>query len=78
MSDIRRVRVRLVELGHSQEWLARQLEIDPSALSRYLRGLREAPADLSTRIEHVFSRELDAQRAAAAARDRVLGPPEAA
>ena len=73
------VRQRLLQLRRSQEWLAQQLSIHPSVLSRRLRGLRASDADLEARIDRVLNRETEAQRAASEARDRVLaGTPGAA
>lgn len=64
--------MRLAELDRSQEWLAKHIGMHPSLLSRYLRGLRPAPAALETRIDEVLSRHAAAARAAEDARQRAL------
>ena len=74
------VRIRLAGLGRSQDWLAREIGMHPTLLSRVLRGLRQKPADFEARVEAALSRHEDAERAAEAARAAVLNgqPPKEA
>lgn len=70
--DAVHVRVRLAALGRGQDWLAKQLGMHPSLLSRYMREIRQPPADLLDRIDAVLTRHEQAERAAAAAREAAL------
>lgn len=78
------IRARLAALGRGQDWLARQIGMHPSLLSRYLRNIRQPPADLPARIDAVLTRHEQAERAAATARAAALAdhrraaPPDAA
>ena len=70
--DATRIRVKLAALHRSQEWLARGVEVHPSLLSRYLRGLREPPKNLEGRLHAHLDRHLAAEQAANTAREEVL------
>ena len=72
--DATHIRVRLAALGRGrgQDWLARQLGMHPSLLSRYLREIRQPPADLADRIDAILARHEQAERAAEAARAAAL------
>ena len=66
-----RVRVRLAQLGRSQDWLSKQIGMDPTLFSRVLRGLRREPADFCVRVDAALARhEGPADRAANEARAR--------
>ena len=69
------IRVRLARLGRSQDWLSKQIGMDPTLFSRVLRGLRPTSADFHARVEVALSRHEAAERAAATARARVLNAP---
>ena len=70
--DAVQVRIRLARLRISQERLARAAKIDPSAISRYLRGDRKPSDKAVARIEAALDRLERAERAADEARRRVL------
>ena len=76
------IRVRLAQLGRSQDWLSKEIGMDPTLFSRVLRGLRPGtPPDFCVRVDTALSRHEAAERAATVARARVLGthnPQEAA
>ena len=75
MSEAIKIRVRLAGLQRSQDWLAREIGMDPTLFSRVLRGLRPTPPDFHARVDTALSRHEAAERAATAARDRVLNTP---
>ena len=73
MSDTQRVvQQRLAGLGCSQDWLARQVGIHPTALSRILRGFRREPTGFRRRVEATLTLAEEAEAAAEAARRRVF------
>ena len=59
-------------MGLTQERVALALGIDPSLLGRYLRGIRPMPEGFEARINATLDRLEAAERAANAARERVL------
>lgn len=69
---IRKLRYRIFESPISQERVAEELGIDPAPFSRILRGLRPAPEGFAERIEAALDRLEAAERAAEAARARVM------
>lgn len=68
----RRIRVRLAEVGASQETIAQLLQMHPSVFSRILHRRQHAPGDFIARFDLAMEKYSSAERAAAAARDRVL------
>ena len=48
------IRIRLIQVGRDQRWLAQQLDVTPAELSRWLTGARRKPTDLDQRIERAF------------------------
>ena len=77
----RKIRVELARHGLTQQALASALGIDPSTLTRIMRGNRRPPAGLAARALAVIGRLALAEQAAAKARAAVLAgqpPPKEA
>ena len=67
-----KIRHRLTRLHRSQDWLAKQIGMDPTLLSRTLRGLRPKRGDFDARVDAALSRHERAEQAADDARARAL------
>ena len=66
------IKARIVQMGITQERLAVVLDIDPSLLGRYLRGIRPMPEGFEKRVHATLDRLEEAEKAAQEARERVL------
>ena len=56
-TDLRALRVALLQRGMTQLDLARKLQVPPTTLSGWLRSAHPAPADLDDRIAEVLANE---------------------
>ena len=70
--NIPAIKARLAYLGITQERLALVMGLERSALTRYLREVRPMPQGMEARIHAALDRLEAAERAADAARQRVL------
>ena len=64
-------KVRLIEIGITQERLAVVLGIDPSLLGRYLRGIRPMPEGMESRIHAALDLLEEEKRVAAEAVEKL-------
>ena len=70
--NIPKIKSRVVQLGLSQERLARHLKVHPSILTRYFRGDRKPPTEFVERLNRTLDLLERSERAADEARQRVL------
>ncbi len=70
------IKSRIALSGLSQERLALAMGIDQSLLSRILNGRRPPPPDFEAKVNATLDRLEKAEKAAAEARERVLGGKE--
>ena len=70
--DAMDIRIRIFQLGLTQERVARAAGYDVTLFSRILRGLRRKPEDFEARVNATLDRLEAAERAADEARARVL------
>ena len=73
--DQREIQRRLRDAGLSQNDLARAVGHTPSLFSRYLTGVRRAPADFAALVERTLQHLERAEAAAQAARAAALALP---
>lgn len=76
-TDIRRIRGRIAEVGCRQADIADCLGIHETLLNAILRGRRPMPSGMEARVHAALDRLEAAERAAQAARDKVLAESKA-
>ena len=72
MSWGHRTKIRIFQLGISQERVAQAAGYDPTLFSRYLRGLRPPPPGFFEKVNTALDRLEAAEKAAQEAREKVL------
>ena len=70
--DSIQLRDRVFRSGQSKERLAREIRINPTLFSRYLRGLHASPPDFDARVAAAQDRLERAEKAAEKGRQRML------
>ena len=66
------IKLRIFEMGIRQEQVAEEAGYDPTLFSRFLRGRRPPPADFFEKVNAVLDRLERAEKAAQAAKEKVL------
>lgn len=49
-----KLKLAIMKSGYMQKYLAQRIDVDPSLLSRYVRGEREAPKDILKKLSKVL------------------------